>query len=472
VTTTERPISAAGTVEYGSARGRALLAATILGSGVSFLDSTVVNVALPRIALSLHSGFATMQWVLDAYLLTLGSLVLVGGALGDVLGRRRVFVCGLLGFGAMSAACGAAPNSSVLIVARAAQGVAGALLIPSSLALITSSFRPQDRDRAIGAWSGLAGLASALGPFIGGWLVQAASWRWVFYLNLPLVALAVTVALKSVPESRDPEAAATGARRLDLVGAVLAVCTLVLLTVPLIERGSPAVVRAVLFAGALVSGVGFVLAEQRRSHPMLPLGLFRSRAFSVANTITFVIYGALGGALFLVAVQLQTGLHFSPLEAGAATLPMTVTLLLFSARVGAILPRVGARPLLTAGPLLAAAGLLLLTRAVPGESYLAGVFPGIVVFAAGMCLVVTPITATAMDAVDNRHAGLASGVNNAVARVAGLVAVAVLPAVAGAGAGTSISTHGFRLALTVAAISAAIGGLVALVGLPRRILPV
>jgi EmrB/QacA subfamily drug resistance transporter len=455
-------------VRYTSPAGRAVLLATILGSGVAFLDGTVVNVALPRMALSLHAGFSTMQWVLDAYLLSLGALVLVGGAIGDVLGRKRVFLVGLLGFGLTSAVCGAAPNAQVLIAGRAVQGVAAALLVPGSLAIITSSIAAEDRDRAIGRWSSLAGLAGAIGPFIGGWLIDVASWRWVFFLNLPLVVVAVAVTLKHVPESHDSAVRQHGIARLDLPGAALIAAALGLFVLPLIESGAATGVRIALFAGAAVGFGGFLLTEHRSAMPMLPLGLFRGRAFTVAQVVTFVVYGALGGSFFLLAVELQTGMGFSPLQAGAATAPTTLMLLAFSARVGALLPRIGARPLLSAGPLLASAGLLLLTRAVPGESYLSGVLPGLLVFSTGMCLVVTPITATALGAVAPAHAGLASGVNNAVARIAGLIAVAVLPVIAGAGASTRLPVHGYRMAMVVTASLAAAGGLIALVGLPVR----
>jgi EmrB/QacA subfamily drug resistance transporter len=455
-------------VRYGSRAGRAVLLATILGSGVAFLDGTVVNVALPRIALSLGAGFSTMQWVLDAYLLSLGALVLVGGAIGDVLGRRRVFLVGLIGFGVTSAVCGAAPNSSVLIAGRAVQGVAAALLVPGSLAIITSSIAPEDRDRAIGRWSSLAALAGAIGPFIGGWLIDVASWRWVFFLNLPLIAVAVAVTLKHVPETHDPAVRRHGLARLDLPGAGLIAAALGLFVLPLIESRAGTGVRLALFAAAALAFAGFLATEHRSALPMLPLGLFRGRAFSVAQVVTFVVYGALGGSFFLLAVELQTGMGFSPLQAGAATAPTTAMLLLFSARVGALLPRVGARPLLTAGPLFASAGLLLLTRAVPGESYLSGVLPGLLVFSTGMCLVVTPITATALGAVAPEHAGLASGVNNAVARSAALIAVAVLPVIAGAGASSRLPVHGYRMAMVVTASLAAAGSLIALVGLPVR----
>ena len=463
-----------GDIRAGTPAARWVLIATILGSGIAFLDGSVVNVVLPRVATSLSAGFTTMQWVLDAYLLTLGAFVLVGGALGDLLGRRAVFVTGLVGFGLASAACGAAPNGGWLVAARAVQGVAAALLVPGSLALITALFAAADRDRAIGTWSGLAGLATALGPFAGGWLVSVASWRWVFLLNLPLVAAATWVTLRHVPESREAAAYAVDARPcrdtrdLDLPGATLVAVALGLLVLPLIERTLPAGVRVAAVGGAVVAGAAFLFVELHTRRPMVPLQVVRSRVFAVANVITFAVYGALGGGLFLLAVQLQTGLGYSPLEAGATLLPLTVLLLLFSSRVGALVPKIGARPLLTVGPVLAGAGLALLAAAVPGASYWTAVLPGVLVFSIGMCLVVAPITSTALGALDRAHAGLASGVNNAVARVAGLVAVAVLPAVASAQGGTQIPADGYRTAMFVAAGLTAAGGLVAFVALPRH----
>jgi EmrB/QacA subfamily drug resistance transporter len=460
-----------GDIRTGTAAGRGLLLATVLGSGVAFLDGTVVNVALPHIAASLDAGFTTMQWIVDGYLLTLSAFVLTGGAIGDLLGRRRVFVVGLVGFGVASAACGLAPNGVVLVTARLGQGVAAALLVPGSLALITASFADADRDRAIGTWSGLAGLASAAGPFLGGWLVDAVSWRWVFFMNLPMIAVAVWVTLRHVPESRapaDPARPCATRRDLDVLGAVLVAAALGLLVVALIETAMPVAVRVACAVLAGAVAVGFFVTEQRVRQPMLPLPLLRSRVFAAANGITFAVYGALGGAMFLLAVQLQTGLHYSALEAGASLVPMTVMLLLFSARVGALVPRVGARPLLTAGPVVAGAGLALLTRAVPGASYLSDVLPGVLVFSGGMCLVVAPITSTALGALPREHAGLASGVNNAVARIAGLLAVAILPALAGVRAGTTLPTHGYVVAMSVSAVVTATGGVLALLTLPRR----
>lgn len=456
-------------LRYGSPAGRWVLLATVLGSGVAFLDGTVVNVALPTIGKELAADFSALQWVLDGYLLTLGSLVLVGGALGDLYGRRRVFVLGLVSFGVASVGCGLAPTAGVLIAARTVQGAAAALLIPGSLAILSSAYAEEDRGRAIGAWSGLAGIAGALGPFLGGYLIDAASWRWAFLVNVPLIAVAVAVAVRHVPESHDPAYdAMPGLERLDLPGAVTAAVGLGLCVYPLIEaRRLSAAAMTVLIVAGLASLVAFVLVESRRRHPMLPLSLFRSRAFTIANLVTFVVYGALGGALFLVAIELQTQLGYSALEAGAAMIPITILLLAFSARVGGLMIRTGARPLLTAGPLLAAAGLALMVRIAPGATYLTGVLPGVLVFGLGMTLVVAPITSTALSAVEPSRSGVASGVNNAVARVAGLLAIALLPLAAGLTADTSASfSAGVHRALLLAAVLCAAGGLLALAGLP------
>lgn len=456
-------------VRYDSPAGRWILLATVLGSGVAFLDGTIVNVALPRIGADLSAGFSALQWVLDGYLLALGSLVLMGGALGDLYGRRRIFVVGLVGFGLASVGCGLAPTAGVLIAARAAQGAAAALLVPGSLAILSSAYGPADRGRAIGAWSGLAGVATGLGPFVGGYLVDTVSWRWAFLINVPLIAVAVVVTVRHVPESHDPAYDGMPAlERLDLPGAVTAALGLGLCVYPLIEAGR---LGGGTLVALLAAGLGlltaFVVLESRRRHPMLPLSLFRSRAFTVANLITLVVYGALGGALFLVAIQLQTELGYSALEAGAAMIPITLLLLAFSARVGRLMRRTGARPLLTAGALLAAAGLLLMVRIAPGAGYPTGVLPGVLVFGLGMTLVVAPITSTALGAVDPLRSGVASGVNNAVARVAGLLAVALLPLAAGLnGQRPGSFTAGVHRALLIAALLCAAGGVLAWFGLP------
>ncbi len=457
------------TIPYESRRGRLVLAAAITASGIAFLDGTVVNVALPRIGADLGGGFATLQWVVDAYMLTLGSLVLVGGALGDMLGRRRVFDVGIIGFGIASVGCALAPTAAVLIAARAVQGVAAALLVPGSLSLLSSLFEGADRGRAIGAWSGLTGVFTALGPFVGGFLVMAwvHGWRLVFLINVPLVLVALALSRAAVPDLPGNR----GAARLDVLGAVLVTVGLGLVVYPLIEwsRLSRGAAVALLVVGA-VALAAFLLVESRSAAPMLPLGLFRIRSFSVANAITFVVYAALGGTIFLLVVTLQEALGWSPVASGAVGLPVTIALLLFSSRVGGLVPKVGSRVLLTVGCLLTAWGLLLLGRITPESTFLTGVLPGVLVFAAGLVFVVAPVTTTVLGDVANEHAGVASGTNNAVARVGSLIAVAVLPLTSGL---ASVSRHdadgitaGFHSAMLATAALCVLGGLLALVGLP------
>jgi EmrB/QacA subfamily drug resistance transporter len=463
-------VPAAGTLRAGTAAGRWVVAATVLGSGMAFLDGTVVNVALPAIGRDLHSGLAGLQWILDAYLLTLGALLLLGGALGDRYGRRRVYEVGLVAFSLASAVCGLAPNLGALIVARAVQGVGGALLVPGSLALLSASFVAEDRGPAVGAWSGLAGAFSALGPFLGGWLVDAVSWRLVFLINLPVAAVTLWVVRAHVPESRDAEAAATGP--LDLPGAVLATVGLAGVVFALIEGSAggftPLVaVAAVVGAAALVA---FPVVERRAAEPLVPLEVFRSRQFSGANLTTLAVYGAFGGALFLFVVQLQQDLGYSALEAGSALLPVTLLMLTLSARAGRLSQRAGPRLPMTVGPLVAGLGLLLLGRVAPGSRYLTAILPALIVFGLGLSLTVAPLTAAVMASVEERHLGVGSGVNNAVARVAGLLSVALLPLAAGlsgvdpAGPGFA---DGVRVALRISAVVCALGGAVAFVSVRR-----
>jgi EmrB/QacA subfamily drug resistance transporter len=457
------------TVAFGSRQGRLVLAAAVTASGIAFLDGTVVNVALPRIGADLGGGFATLQWVVDAYLLTLGSLVLVGGALGDLLGRRRVFDAGIAGFGLASLGCALAPTAGVLVGARAVQGVAAALLVPGSLSLMSSLFEGADRGRAIGAWSGLSGVFSALGPFVGGFLVASWThgWRLVFLINVPLVVVALTLSRTAVPDLPGTR----GATRLDVAGATLVTAGLALVVYPLIEwvRLSHAVSVALLAAGALALAA-FLLVESRSAHPMLPLSLFRVRTFTVANAVTFVVYAALGAAFFLLVVTLQLGLGYSPLQSGAAGIPITLVLLLFSSRVGGLVPRLGGRLLLTVGCVLMAWGLMLLGLLHPGSRYLTGVLPGVLVFAAGLVLVVAPVTTTVLGDVGPDRSGVASGTNNAVARIGSLIAIAVLPLASGLSTASSHDpraiTDGFHTAMIGTAGLCLLGGLLALVGLP------
>ncbi|MGE5408765.1 MAG: DHA2 family efflux MFS transporter permease subunit [Syntrophothermus sp.] len=457
------PREAATGVALESEAGRWLLAVAVGGSGMAFLDGTVVTVALPRIGEDFGAGAGALQWVLNGYLLTLASLILLGGSLGDRFGRRRVFVAGVWLFTLASLLCAIAPGAGFLVGARMLQGVGGALLTPGSLAIIEASFRPADRARAIGAWSGLAGVATALGPLLGGYLVGAVSWRAIFLINLPIGVLVAWAANRHVPESRDPRARGP----IDARGALLAAIGLGGTTYALIEAAgqgpSPAVVAAAL-GGVLALG-GFLWIERRAPSPMLPLEIFSSRQFSAANAVTFVVYAALGGVFFLLVAFLQISMGYTPVEAGAATLPVTLIMLALSARSGALAQRIGPRLPLTVGPLVIAAGLLLMTTIEPGASYLTGILPAIVVFGLGLTLVVAPVTATVLAAADARHSGIASGVNNAVARVGGLLAVAVLPVAAGI-AGDAFydpgeMTSGFHAAMAICAALAALGGLLA-----------
>jgi len=447
-----------------SARGRWVIAATVLGSGLAMLDGTVVNVALPTIGRDLHGGVAALQWIVTAYLLTLAALLLIGGALSDRYGRRRVFLVGVVWFTAASVACGLAPSTTALNVARALQGIGGALLTPGSLAIIEASFVQEDRAAAIGAWSGLGGVAVAVGPFLGGWLVQTWSWRLVFFINVPIAVAIVIIAGRFVPETRDPAAP----QRLDLAGATLAALGLGGVTYALIElpaHGARA--TDVVAAGALGIGatLAFFVVERLRAEPMLELALFGNRQFSAANVETFVVYAALGGAFFLLPIHLQQVLGYSPLAAGAALLPPTVVLLLLSASMGRLAQRIGPRLPLTLGPLVAAGGLLLLLFTAPGRSYFATVLPALVVFGLGLALTVAPITATVLAAAPTSKAGLASAINNCVARTGSLLAVATLPAASGLGPDSYLDPDafaaGFRRSMIIAAALSAAGGTLA-----------
>ncbi|MEU6708801.1 MFS transporter [Streptomyces wuyuanensis] len=410
-------------IRLASATGRWIVLTTVLGSSMAMLDSTVVNVALPHIGEDLDADLAELQWTVNAYMLTLAGLILLGGALGDRYGRRRVFVVGVVWFALASLACGLAPSAPVLIVARALQGVGGALLTPGSLALIQASFHPDDRAKAVGLWSGFGGVGAAIGPFVGGWLVDGPGWRWVFLLNVPLAVLCVPVALRHVPESRDP--AAHG--RFDVLGAVLGALGLALVTYALIDGSWWTGVAGVL------TGVLFVRLERRRKDAMLPVSIFRSRQFTAVNLVTVCVYAGFSGFFFLAALQLQVVSGYSALAAGTALLPTTVLMLLLSAQSGQLGERIGPRIPLTVGPLLCAAGMLLMLRVGPHASYLADVLPALLVLGLGMVTLVAPLTATVLASVDTARAGIASGVNNAAARAAGLLAVAALPMLAGMG---------------------------------------
>ncbi|WP_051832555.1 MFS transporter [Streptomyces katrae] len=426
---TEEHVPAGPGVPLASARGRWIVLATVLGSTMALLDSTVVNVALPTIGVDLGADLAVLQWTVNAYMLTLAALILVGGALGDRFGRRRVFVLGVVWFAAASLLCGIAPNAGILIAARALQGIGGALLTPGSLALIQGSIAAGDRARAVGLWSGFGGVGAAVGPFVGGWLVDGPGWRWVFLLNVPVAAVCAPIALRHVPESRDPQAHG----RFDVLGAALGAAALALVTYALIEArsGSPLVIASAV-GGVLLAAV-FIYVERHRADPMLPPDIFASRQFTAVNVVTLFVYAAFSGFFFLVVLQLQVVSGYSALAAGAALLPTTALMLLLSARSGALGEKIGPRIPLTVGPLLCAAGLLLMLRVGPDASYVQDVLPALVVMGMGMVALVAPLTATVLSSVDPGRAGLASGINNAAARAAGLLAVAALPLLAGMG---------------------------------------
>ncbi|WP_394253448.1 MFS transporter [Arthrobacter pityocampae] len=457
-----------------TASGRWILLATVLGSGMAGIDATVVNIALPTIGTDLGTDFAALQWMVTGYTLTLASFILLGGSLGDRFGRRRIFLVGVVWFAVASLLCGLAANADLLIAARALQGVGGALLTPGSLAIIQASFAGEDRARAIGAWSGLGGVATAVGPFLGGWLVESASWRWIFLINIPIAAAVIWIAARHVPETRDVDA--TG--RLDLAGAVLgalalAGTTYALIAVPTEGVGSP----AVLASGALgfTAAVAFLVVEWRTEHPMLPLRIFDNRQFSAANAVTFLIYGVFGGIFFLLVVHLQVVAGFSPLASGIAMLPITALMLVLSPRAGALSSRIGPRLPMTVGPLLCAAALVLMLRIGPDASYLVDVLPSVIVLGLGLSLLVAPLTSTALSAVPERQAGLASGVNNAVARAAGLIAIAVLPAAVGltgdAYSNPEVFEAGFDAACVIGAVVLILSGVLAAVTIRNPTLP-
>ena len=450
----------------GTPQGRWVLAAAVLGSGMAMLDGTVVNIALRSIGEDLDATIAQLQWVSNAYLLALASLILVGGSLGDHLGRRRVFMIGVGWFAIASALCGLAQTPGQLIAARLLQGIGAALLTPGSLAMIQGSFRPADRGRVIGQWAGLGGIAAAIGPLLGGWIVDNASWRWIFIVNVPLAVVVLLVAARHVPESKDPEAV----RSFDVLGAVLGALGLAGVTYALIEAGSAPTSRVVVAAViGVLSFVLFVVFERRHHDALVPMHLFKSRTFSIANALTVLVYGALGSILFFLVLQLQVVTGWSPLGAGLSTLPLTLVMLAFSSRSGALAARIGPRVPLTAGPMLCGAGTLLLRGVGDGTSYWLGVLPGMLVFSSGLVLLVAPLTSSVLAAAPDRFAGIASGINNAVARTGSLLAVSALPAIVGISGEDyqlpAVFSEGYSQALLICAVLLFLGGLVSAVGL-------
>lgn len=443
-------------------RGRWVLTATVLGSSIAFIDATVVSIAQPTIGREFHADVAGLQWVTIGYALTLSGLLLLGGALGDRLGRRRIFTIGVFWFAVASLLCAVSPTITFLIAARSVQGIGGALLTPGSLAILQASFIREDRARAIGAWSGLGGIAGAVAPFLGGVLIAAYSWRLIFLINLPIAVGVAYLTLRHVPETRDTE----DGGRLDVVGNSLVVLALLGVCYGLVEGpglgfASPVVLAAII--GGLAAFVAFVFVETRVAEPLIPLSLFRSEQFTAINLVTLFVYAVLGGVFFLLPIELQQVSHYTPLASGVAVLPVTVIMLLLSARSGELASRIGPRLQMAVGPMIVAIGVLLYARIDANGNYLLQVLPGVVVFGFGLSVTVAPLTATALSSAPTQHAGLASAVNNTVARTGGLLAVAILPPLVGITGSSYLHPaqfqSGFHQAVLIAAVVCALGGL-------------
>jgi EmrB/QacA subfamily drug resistance transporter len=451
----------------GTPTGRWVVAAAALGSGLTLLDGTVVNVALRTIGEDLDASLAELQWINNGYLLTLASLILLGGSLGDRFGRRRLFVVGTVWFAAASLLCGLAPTAETLVVARLLQGIGGGLLTPGSLAMIQGAFVREDRAPAIGAWSGVGGIAVAIGPFLGGTLIDLASWRWIFLINLPVAVVTVAIAVRHVPETRSP----TPSHHFDVAGAALAMVALGGTTYALVQWGGAA---APVAAGAgLLAGAVFVLVESRTREPMLPLGLFHDRVFTAANAMTLLVYAALGAVMFFLVLQLQTVAGWSPLAAGVATLPITVCMLFLASRGGRLAVRIGPRIPMAVGPVVMAGGTALLLRVDAETFYWLDVLPGLTLFGLGLALMVAPLTATVLAAAPDEQAGIASGVNNAIARSGSLLAVAALPPAVGLTgmeyADPTALAAAYSSAVVACAVLLVLGGLVSWLLVPHRI---
>jgi EmrB/QacA subfamily drug resistance transporter len=425
------------------------LLATILGSGIVFLDGTIVNLALPSISKDLDASFAQLQWIADGYLLSLSSLLLLGGSLGDILGRKKIYLYGLYGFGAFSLLCGLSPNSDALILFRILQGLFGALLVPGSLAIINTNFPREERGKAIGQWSAWSGATTAIGPLVGGYLIDSASWRWIFFINVPLIVLCIFLTIKGVEESKDKRV-----RSIDFKGAVLAALALAGITYGLIQ-GPVNKWRAgslvPLLAGIIFVAL-FLIYEKRKKDPMVPLSLFRSRNFSGSNAMTLLMYGALSGFMFALVIYLQTKMHYSAIKAGASLLPVTLLLLLLSKRMGGLSSKFGPRYFLVIGPILAGVGILSLINLQPGDSYITDLLPRVILFGLGLATFVAPLTTTVMTSVPDDSSGIASAINNVVSRIGGLVVIALL--------GLLGSEHVFKFSMALCGVLAVLAGII------------
>ncbi|WP_062348935.1 MFS transporter [Herbidospora yilanensis] len=450
-------------VQLSTAKGRWILVTTVLGSGMALLDGTVVNVALPDLGRALDADIEGLQWTINAYTLTLAGLILLGGSLGDRYGRRKVFMIGVVWFAIASALCGLAPSMETLIAARALQGVGGALLTPGSLAIIQATFAAEDRPKAIGAWSGLGGTAAAIGPLLGGWIVQTIGWRWVFLINLPLAVLVLLVAMRHVPETRDEEAAG----RFDALGAGLAAVGLAALTYGLIGIEVVPMVLGVLILAAFV-----VVEHHRGAQALVPVGLFRNTAFTAVNAVTLFMYAAMGVVFFLLVLQLRTVSGFTAFAAGSALVPVTLLMLVISPHAGELARRIGPRWPMTIGILLSGIAFMWMSRIGFGAHYLTEVLPPVTLFGLGLSLTVAPLTATVLASASQRHAGIASGVNNALARTGSLLAVAAVPPLVGltgeAYLNPALFDTAFQLSMYACAGMMAVSALISVLGIRIR----
>lgn len=429
---------------------RLILAATIIGSGVVFLDGTIVNLALPKISDNLNAGFSGLQWIADGYLLSLSALILIGGSLGDIFGRKKIYLLGLAGFGISSLLCGLAPNIGGLVAFRILQGAFGALLVPGSLAIINTHFPKKQRGAAIGLWSAFSGAFTAIGPLAGGYILDTVSWRWIFIINVPLIAACYLIAAIAIQESHDKRA-----RQLDITGAIMTALALSGIIYGLIEGpvNHWKVSSMVPLLGGIVMFLAVIVYESKIKDPLIRLSLFRSRNFTGSNLMTFAQYGALSGFMFVFVIYLQTKMHYSSIVAGLSLLPVTILLLLFSRWAGQLSQRVGARWFMTVGPVLCSAGMFLLAGLSPGDNYFMHVLPFVLLFAVGMVLVVAPLTTTVMTSVEDKDSGIASAINNAVSRVGGLVVIALL--------GLSGPDNTFRFGVFMCAAFALAAGFIA-----------
>ncbi len=434
-----------------------VLVATILGSGMVVLDGFVVNLALPSIQASFHAKFSDLQWIVDGFLLSLSALILIGGSLGDIYGRKKIYLIGLFGFTAVSLVCTLAPNSPILIAARVIQGVFGALLVPNGLAIINTNFPKKERGRAIGKWSAWLAIVIPIGPVFGGFLINVASWRWIFLINLPLGFICGYLATKYFKDSQ-PETA----RRLDVIGSVLAVIFLAGLTYGLIEGpvNSWAIKSVIALIISTISLLLFIWRERSYQDPIVRFGLFKSRNFSGSNLMTFLMYGALGGFSFILPIYMQTKLGYSAFVAGLSMLPISVLLLTLSSRVGAISAKIGPRLFISVGPLISGLAIISLLGYSPGDSFSLFLIPRTLLFGVGMALLVAPLTSTVMSSVGDEESGIASGINNAVARVAGLVTIALL-GIAGQG-------NIYRFTIVLCAVLAGTAGVVAYITIQNQ----